>query len=92
MKTKVLYYTAAEATAIAGILHLMLAPNMLNFNPNGATLFFVGGAAQVFFWALSMVRRWGRVWYGIGIGGTVVLMVIWVITRFPWQSDNWQWK
>lgn len=62
MKTKVLYYTAAAATAIAGILHLMLAPNMLNFNPNGATLFFVGGAAQVFFWALSMVRRWVWVW------------------------------
>ena len=82
MKTKVLYYAAAAATAIAGILHLTLAPNMLNFNSNGATLFFVGGAAQVF-WALPMVRRWGRVWCGIGIGGTAVLMAIWIITRFP---------
>ncbi len=82
MKTRVLYYVAAAATAIAGILHLVLAPNMLNFNPNGAILFFVGGAAQVF-WALPMVRRWGRVWYGVGIGGTAVLMSIWIITRFP---------
>ena len=28
-----------------------------------------------------MVRRWGRVWYGIGIGGTLVLIAIWMITR-----------
>ncbi len=82
MKTVVLYYVAAAATAIAGILHLVLAPNMLNFNPNSAILFFIGGAAQVF-WALPMVRRWGKVWYGAGIGGTALLMAIWIITRFP---------
>lgn len=82
MKTKVLYYVAAAASAIAGILHLILAPNMLNFNPNAAILFVVGGAAQVF-WALPVVRRWGKVWYGVGIGGTAVLMIIWTITRFP---------
>ncbi|MGI0005355.1 MAG: hypothetical protein ACREAO_06060 [Nitrososphaera sp.] len=77
-----LYYAAAAATALAGILHLMLAPNMLDFNPNGAILFFVGGAAQLF-WALPMAKRWGRPWYAAGIGGTVVLMLIWVITRMP---------
>jgi len=32
---------------------------------------------------LPMARRWGRVWYGIGIGGTAVLMSIWAITRIP---------
>lgn len=77
-----LYYAAAAATSIAGILHLTLAPGFLNFNPNGAILFFVGGAAQVF-WALPMIKRWGRPWYAVGIGGTAVLMTIWVITRFP---------
>jgi hypothetical protein len=79
---KGLYYAAAAATALAGILHLTLAPNMLNFNPNGAILFFVGGAAQLF-WALPMAKRWGRPWYAAGIGGTLVLMLIWVITRMP---------
>ena len=59
MNTRVLYYATAAATAVAGILHLVLAPNMLNFNPNGAVLFFVGGATQVF-WALPMARRWGK--------------------------------
>jgi hypothetical protein len=82
MKTKMLYYAAAATTAIAGILHLTLAPNMLNFNPNGAILFFVGGAAQVF-WALPMTRMWGRIWYSVGIGGTAVLAAIWTITRMP---------
>jgi len=83
MNTKrLLYYAAAAATAIAGILHLTLAPNMLNFNLNSAILFFVGGAAQLF-WAVPMIRRWGRVWYCVGIGGTLVLIAIWIITRMP---------
>ncbi|HEX6281924.1 MAG TPA: hypothetical protein VFZ67_06815 [Nitrososphaera sp.] len=82
MNTKWLYYAAAATTAIAGILHLTLAPNMLNFNLNGAILFFVGGAAQLF-WVIPMIRRWGRMWYGIGIVGTLVLIAIWIITRIP---------
>jgi peptidoglycan/LPS O-acetylase OafA/YrhL len=81
MNTKwLLYYSAAGTTAIAGILHLILAPNMLNFNPSSAILFFVGGAAQLF-WAVPMIRRWGILWYGIGIGGTLVFSAIWIITR-----------
>lgn len=82
MNLKWLYYAAAATTAIAGILHLILAPNMLNFNPNSAILFFVGGAAQLF-WAVPMIRKWGRVWYGVGIGGTLFLIAIWIITRMP---------
>lgn len=78
----VLYYAAAGATAIAGILHLILAPNMLNFNPNATILFAIGGAAQVF-WAVPMARKWGRAWYSIGIAGTIAFLLIWVITRFP---------
>jgi hypothetical protein len=82
MNTKVLYYAAAATTAIAGILHLIMTPNILNFSPNGAILFSVGGAAQIF-WAIPMIRRWGRVWYSVGIGGTLVLIAIWIITRMP---------
>jgi peptidoglycan/LPS O-acetylase OafA/YrhL len=82
MNTKWLYYSAAGTTAIAGILHLIMVPNMLNFNLNSAILFFVGGAAQLF-WVIPMIRRWGRIWYGIGVIGTVVLIAIWIITRIP---------
>src|SRR5918999_1408487 len=77
---RLLYYAAVAATALAGILHLTLAPNMLNFNLNSAILFFVGGAAQLF-WVIPMIRRWGRVWYGVGIAGTLVFIAIWMITR-----------
>lgn len=82
-----LYYAAAATTAIAGIFHLTLAPNMINFNPSGAILFFIGGAAQLF-WAVPLTRRWGKVWYGIGIGGTLVLIAIWIITRMPGNPIN----
>lgn len=75
-----LYYAAAGATAIAGILHLTLAPNFLNFNPNGAILFFVGGIAQLF-WVVPMIKRWGRPWYAIGIGGTAAFIAIYMVTR-----------
>ncbi|MFL6356034.1 MAG: hypothetical protein ACJ71C_05690, partial [Nitrososphaeraceae archaeon] len=82
MNTKWLYYAAAATTAIAGILHLTQGPNMLNFNLNGAILFFVGGLAQLF-WVVPMIRRWGRVWYSVGIAGTLVFIAMWVITRVP---------
>jgi hypothetical protein len=75
-----LYIAAAVMTVIGGIIHLILAPNSLGNNVNTGILFLVGGAAQVF-WALPMIRRWGLPWYLVGIGGTAVLVAIWVITR-----------
>jgi hypothetical protein len=30
-----------------------------------------------------MVKRWGRIWYYIGIAGTIVLIILWAITRVP---------
>jgi hypothetical protein len=77
-----LYYGAAICTGIAGILHLILVPNAIDSNINNATLFLVGGIAQIF-WVLPMIKRWGRIWYAIGIAGTVILIGLWVITRIP---------
>jgi hypothetical protein len=45
-------------------------------------LFLVGGIAQVF-WILPILKRWGRIWYSIGIAGTAVFIAIWAITRMP---------
>jgi hypothetical protein len=28
-------------------------------------------------------RRWGKVWYYIGIAGTVILIILWTVTRVP---------
>ena len=35
------------------------------------------------FWAVPMIRKWGRPWYAVGIGGTAVFIAIWITTRFP---------
>jgi hypothetical protein len=81
-KMNVLYYAPAATTAIAGILHLVLAPNILGFNLNTGIFFIVAGIAQLF-WVVPMIRRWGRPWYLIGIGGTIVLIILFAITRMP---------
>ena len=44
--------------------------------------FIVSGIAQVF-WALPMIKQWGRVWYYIGIAGTVALVILYAVTRVP---------
>lgn len=77
-----LYIAAAITTAIGGILHLMLGPNSLGFNPNNGIFFIVGGIAQVF-WIIPMIRQWGKLWYSIGIAGTIVLIAVYFITRMP---------
>lgn len=76
------YYTAAAATAIAGILHIVLSSNIIGRNSSTGTFFLVGGIAQLF-WAIPMVKKWGRIWYYIGIAGTIVLIIMYFITRVP---------
>lgn len=81
-KIQVLACVAAATTAIAGIMHLMMAPNTLGFNTNTGILFLVGGITQLF-WIVPTIKRWGLTWYSAGIGGTAVLIALWAITRIP---------
>jgi hypothetical protein len=76
------YYIAAATTAIAGILHLMLVPNIIGRNLNSGIFFIISGVAQIF-WVIPMLKRWGKTWYYIGIAGTIILIIIWAITRMP---------
>jgi hypothetical protein len=32
---------------------------------------------------LPIIRRWGIIWYYIGIAGTIILIIMWAITRLP---------
>lgn len=80
MVNKGIVYAAAATTAIAGILHLVLIPMVINFNVNVGIFFLVSGIAQIF-WALPMIKQYGRAWYMIGIIGTIILIILWVITR-----------
>jgi hypothetical protein len=81
-KINILYYAAAATTAIAGILHLIQAQNVLEFSLNFFIFFIVAGIAQLF-WVVPMIKKWGRPWYLVGIGGTIILIVLFAITRMP---------
>lgn len=76
------YLAAAATTGLAGIIHLALVINAISHNvyTNTITLFLIGGIAQVF-WIVPILKRWGRVWYSVGIAGTIVFIVLWAITR-----------
>jgi len=76
----ILFYAAAATTGIAGIIHVVLG--IPSNNLNSQILFVVGGIAQVF-WVVPMVRKWGPVWYSVGLGGTIIFILIWAITRIP---------
>jgi hypothetical protein len=78
----ILYYAAAATTAIAGILHIIQASNVIEFSLNFFIFFMIAGLAQLF-WVVPMVKKWGRPWYYVGIGGTIVLIVLYAITRMP---------
>lgn len=81
-KLHALYCAAAAATAVGGIMHLIMSSSSLVNNLNTGILFLVGGIVQLF-WVVPMVRRWGLAWYSVGIGGTTVFVALWVITRIP---------
>ena len=73
-KRSLLYLGAGACTGIAGILHLMLVSSSINSSHlEYATFFLVSGIAQIF-WVLPMVKKWGRIWYFIGIAGTIILV------------------
>lgn len=84
-KITLLLYAAAATTLIAGILHLNKVIDTISSGEaisNADILFLVGGIAQVF-WIVPITRQWGKTWYSIGIAGTAVFVLLWVITRIP---------
>src|SRR5438034_8058022 len=77
------YYAAAITTGIAGILHLRLFFNGMDRGINEIGIFFLVSGILQLFWVIPMIRRWGRPWYYVGLGGTIVLVALWTITRVP---------
>ena len=76
---------AAATTVIAGIMHLMMAPMSLSGEMEEGILFLVGGVLQVF-WAVPVIKQWGRIWQVIGIVGTAVLMILWLSVHLHGMS------
>jgi hypothetical protein len=86
---KYYFIASAVATAIAGIVHLYMPldhPRMFQNIPN--VTFFLGSGIAQLFWIIPMIRRWGRVWYYVGIAGNVAFILLYVITRFPGNPVN----
>lgn len=47
--------------------------------PTNVTMFFiVAGLAQVF-WVVPVIKKWGKLWYYIGIGGTIILIIMFIV-------------
>jgi hypothetical protein len=74
-----LFYGAAASTFIAGVLHLAIVPIFFNKMPANVAIFFIiSGLAQLF-WVIPVIKRWSNIWYYVGIGGTAILIILWII-------------
>jgi len=78
------FIAAAVATAIAGIVHLYLPFGFpVIFGNLAIAIFFLGSGMAQIFWILPMLKRWGKLWYYIGIVGNLGLIILYVITLLP---------
>lgn len=76
---KALVYGAAASTLIAGVLHLALVPMFFNQMTLDVVIFFIGSGLAQLFWIIPTIKRWIFPWYYIGIGGTIILILMWII-------------
>jgi uncharacterized membrane protein YuzA (DUF378 family) len=76
---KELIYGAAASTLIAGVLHVALVPMFLGQMTTEVTIFFLASGLAQIFWILPTVKKRIMPWYYVGIGGTIFLIVLWII-------------
>lgn len=86
-KILIISIVAAATTVIAGILHVQMAPRSLSQNLGEGILFLVGGLLQIF-WAVPVIKQWGRIWQIIGISGTAVFFALWYADKLHLISDQ----
>ena len=76
---KLLLFSAGASTLVAGVLHLAIVPMFFTQMSIDVTIFFiVSGMAQLF-WVIPTIKRWIIPWYYIGIGGTIILIIMYFI-------------
>jgi bacteriorhodopsin len=64
---------------LLGALHLAIVPMFFTQMPLNVIVFFIiSGLAQIF-WIIPVLKRWSKHWYYVGIGGTAILIILWVI-------------
>ncbi len=76
---RVLSYVTAASTFIGGVLHLAIIPMFFAFTPVNVMIFFLVSGVGQLFWVIPVLKRWSNVWYYIGMGGTAILIALFVI-------------
>ena len=76
---KALFYAAASSTFIAGVLHLAIVPMFFTQMSIDITIFFIVSGLTQIFWVIPVIKRWIKPWYYVGIGGTVILVIMYLI-------------
>ena len=79
MTNKILFYAAAASTFIAGVLHLAIVPMFFTQMSIDITIFFIVSGLTQIFWVIPVIKRWIKPWYYVGIGGTVILVIMYLI-------------
>lgn len=89
VERKILIFSVivASTTVIAGILHVLMAPRSQTHELGEGTLFLVGGFLQIF-WAVPVLKRWGKIWQIIGIVGTAIFFALWLGSRLHLFSEE----
>jgi hypothetical protein len=79
LTNKPLFYAAAASTFIAGVLHLAIVPMFFTQMSIDITIFFIVSGLTQIFWVIPVIKRWIKPWYYVGIGGTVILVIMYLI-------------
>ena len=79
MTNKALFSAAAASTFIAGVLHLAIVPMFFTQMSIDITIFFIVSGLTQIFWVIPVIKRWIKPWYYVGIGGTVILVIMYLI-------------
>jgi hypothetical protein len=79
LNNKALLYADSASTFIAGVLHLAIVPMFFMQMSTDITIFFiVSGLAQIF-WVIPVIKGRIKPWYYVGIGGTIILIIMYLI-------------
>lgn len=76
---KVLLFSAGASTFVAGVLHLTIVPMFFSQMSLDVTIFFIVSGMIQLFWVIPTVKRLIIPWYYIGIGGTIILIIMYFI-------------
>ncbi len=79
MNNKALIYATAASTFIAGALHLAIVPMFFMQMSKDITIFFIVSGLTQIFWVIPVIKGWIKPWYYIGIGGTIILIIMYLI-------------